>query len=79
FEVADGIDVEVASPEDLEHFSHVRRTGTAPEFRITRNAEPAEAAEVAETAEVAEAGDVPQAAAEAPEAATDAPETAPDA
>ncbi|MGZ4312654.1 MAG: hypothetical protein ACXVR1_11185 [Solirubrobacteraceae bacterium] len=74
FEVADGIDVEVASPEDLEHFSHVRRTGTAPEFRITRNAEPAEAAAVAETAEVAEAGDVPQAAAEAPEAATDAPD-----
>ncbi|MFL5863186.1 MAG: hypothetical protein ACJ780_20840, partial [Solirubrobacteraceae bacterium] len=36
FEVADGITVEVASPEDLEHFSHVRRTGTAPEFKITR-------------------------------------------
>ncbi|MGH2892297.1 MAG: hypothetical protein ACRDPM_03390 [Solirubrobacteraceae bacterium] len=38
FEVADGVNVEVASPEDLEHFSHVRRTGTAPEFRVTRNA-----------------------------------------
>lgn len=38
FEVADGVSVEVASPEDLEHFSHVRRTGTAPEFRVTRNA-----------------------------------------
>jgi len=38
FEVAEGISVEVASPEDLEHFSHVRRTGTAPEFRVTRNA-----------------------------------------
>jgi hypothetical protein len=38
FEVADGVIVEVASPEDLEHFSHVRRTGTAPEFRVTRNA-----------------------------------------
>jgi hypothetical protein len=37
FEVADGISVEVASPEDLEHFSHVRRTGTTPEFRVTRN------------------------------------------
>jgi hypothetical protein len=37
FEVADGIAVEVASTEDLEHFSHVRRTGTAPEFRVTRN------------------------------------------
>ncbi len=38
FEVADGVSVEVASPEDLEHFSHVRRTGSAPEFRVTRNA-----------------------------------------
>ena len=38
FEVADGIAVEVASLEDLEHFSHVRRTGTAPEFRVTRSA-----------------------------------------
>lgn len=37
FEVADGVTVEVASPEDLEHFSHVRRTGTAPEFRVLRN------------------------------------------
>ncbi|MGI8712678.1 MAG: hypothetical protein ACR2NR_05730 [Solirubrobacteraceae bacterium] len=36
FELAPGLSVEVASPEDLEHFSHVRRTGTAPEFRITR-------------------------------------------
>jgi hypothetical protein len=38
FEVAAGVTVEVASPEDLEHFSHVRRTGSAPEFRVTRNA-----------------------------------------
>ncbi|HEY1713428.1 MAG TPA: hypothetical protein VGG07_11035 [Solirubrobacteraceae bacterium] len=37
FEIADGIAAEVASPEDLEHFSHVRRTGTAPEFVVTRN------------------------------------------
>jgi hypothetical protein len=37
FEVADGVSAEVASPEDLEHFSHVRRTGTAPEFTVTRN------------------------------------------
>ena len=37
-----GLSVEVASPEDLEHYSHVRRTGTAPEFRVTRmpSAEP---------------------------------------
>jgi hypothetical protein len=36
-EIADEVVVEVAAPEDLEHFSQVRRTGTAPEFRITRN------------------------------------------
>jgi hypothetical protein len=28
--------VDVASPEDIEHYAHVRRTGTAPELRITR-------------------------------------------
>ncbi len=43
FELSDGVTVEVASPEDLEHYSHVRRTGTAPEFRVTRKA--ADAAE----------------------------------
>lgn len=35
-EIAEGVSVEVASPEDLEHYTHVRRTGTAPEFRVTR-------------------------------------------
>ncbi len=35
-ELAPGLTVEVASPEDLEHYSHVRRTGTAPEFRVIR-------------------------------------------
>jgi hypothetical protein len=35
-EIAPGVAVQVAAPEDLEHFSHLRRTGTAPEFRITR-------------------------------------------
>jgi hypothetical protein len=47
FELAEGLAVEVASPEDLEHFSHVRRTGIAPEFRVTRNviAEPSTASE----------------------------------
>ena len=38
FELAEGLSVEVASPEDLEHYSHVRRTGVAPEFRVTRKA-----------------------------------------
>jgi hypothetical protein len=37
-EIAPGIEVQVAAPEDLEHFSHLRRTGTAPEFRVTRTA-----------------------------------------
>jgi hypothetical protein len=40
-ELADGLSVEVASPEDLELYSHVRRTGATPEFRVIRKA-PAE-------------------------------------
>ena len=36
FEPALGISVEVASPEDIEHCAHVRRTGTAPEIKIMR-------------------------------------------
>jgi hypothetical protein len=35
-ELATGLAVEVASPEDLEHYSHMRRTGAAPEFRVIR-------------------------------------------
>jgi hypothetical protein len=38
FEPAPGISVEVASPEDIEHCAHVRRTGTAPEIKIMRAA-----------------------------------------
>lgn len=38
YEVAAGLKVDVASPEDIEHYAHVRRTGTAPEMRITRAA-----------------------------------------
>ena len=38
-ELADGLAVQVASPEDLEYYSHVRRTGEPPEFRVTRNAQ----------------------------------------
>jgi hypothetical protein len=37
FELSPGMSVEVASPEDLEHYFHVRRTGVAPEFRVIRN------------------------------------------
>ena len=35
----DGLRVEVASPEDLEHYSHLRLTGAVPEFRVTRKAQ----------------------------------------
>jgi len=36
FELAAGLTVDVASPEDIEHYAHLRRTGSAPELRITR-------------------------------------------
>jgi hypothetical protein len=38
FELAEGLTVDVASPEDIEHYAHVRRTGSSPELRITRGA-----------------------------------------
>jgi hypothetical protein len=38
FELAAGLNVDVASPEDIEHYAHVRRTGLSPELRITRSA-----------------------------------------
>jgi hypothetical protein len=36
FEPAAGISIEVASPEDIEHYVQIRRTGTVPEIRIMR-------------------------------------------
>jgi hypothetical protein len=36
FELATGLSIDVASPEDIEHYEHVRKTGAAPEMRITR-------------------------------------------
>lgn len=36
FTVSPEVVVEVASPEDIEHYDHVRRTGIAPEFRVVR-------------------------------------------
>ena len=36
FELAEGLIVDVASPEDVEYYDHIRRTGSAPEMRITR-------------------------------------------
>jgi hypothetical protein len=43
FEVAAGVGVEVASPEDIERYDHLRRTGIAPEIRISRAGESAPA------------------------------------
>jgi len=37
FELADGLSVEVASPEDIEHYAQVARTGEAPHFRVSRS------------------------------------------
>jgi hypothetical protein len=37
FELAEDVSVEVASPEDIELYDHVRRTGVSPEFRVVRN------------------------------------------
>jgi hypothetical protein len=39
FQITPEISVEVASPEDLERYAHVRRTGAVPEIRITRTAQ----------------------------------------
>jgi hypothetical protein len=36
FELEPDLRVEVASPEDIEHFAHLRRTGSPPEIRIIR-------------------------------------------
>jgi hypothetical protein len=37
-ELAADVCVEVASPEDIEHYEQVRRTGSSPEIRIQRSA-----------------------------------------
>ncbi|HZE06733.1 MAG TPA: hypothetical protein VE127_16000 [Solirubrobacteraceae bacterium] len=57
FTLCDGVSVEVASPEDLEHYSHVRRTGTAPEFRVSRS-EPAQSGEAADAEALGQPADV---------------------
>ncbi len=36
YELASELKVEVASPEDIEHYEHVRLTGTSPEIQISR-------------------------------------------
>jgi hypothetical protein len=39
FEMAEGVTAEVAAPEDIERYAHVRRTGAAPDIRISRQAQ----------------------------------------
>jgi hypothetical protein len=41
YEMAEGVAVQVAAPEDIERYAHIGRTGTAPEIRISRQ-EPVE-------------------------------------
>jgi hypothetical protein len=36
FGLAEDVSVEVAAPEDIEHYDHVRRTGASPEMKLTR-------------------------------------------
>jgi hypothetical protein len=36
FEVSPGVAIEVAAPEDIEHYDQVRRTGHVPEIVVTR-------------------------------------------
>jgi hypothetical protein len=36
FEVALEVTIEVAAPEDIEHYDHVRRTGNAPQMKVSR-------------------------------------------
>ena len=38
YEMADGVAVQVAAPEDIERSKHIERTGSAPEIRISRQA-----------------------------------------
>ena len=36
FELEPDLSVEVASPEDIEHYAHLRRTGSPPEIKVIR-------------------------------------------
>jgi hypothetical protein len=35
-EVAPELSIEIAAPEDIEHYDHVRRRGVAPELKVSR-------------------------------------------
>jgi hypothetical protein len=64
FDLCEEVSIQVAAPEDLEMYSHVRRTGLAPEFRVTRN--PQADAPAADAGTEAAAGTDAGPAAEAP-------------
>jgi hypothetical protein len=40
FELASDLSVEVASPEDIEHYAHLRKTGRPPRMTVTRGSQP---------------------------------------
>jgi hypothetical protein len=54
FELDEDVSVEVASPEDIQHFAHLRRTGVAPEIRITKQVRPPAEAPAADDPEAVE-------------------------
>jgi len=67
FDLSEQVSVQVAAPEDLELYSHVRRTGVAPEFRVRRNpAADAGGAEAAGEGDTHESSVPPQAQPEMP-------------
>lgn len=37
--LADGLSIEIAAPEDIEHYDQLLRTGSAPELRVARVAD----------------------------------------
>ena len=37
YELGEDLAIQVASPEDIEHYEHIRLTGTSPEIRISRS------------------------------------------
>ncbi len=52
-----GMSVEVASLEHIQHFSHLRRTGVAPEIRITKQPHPPEEPTEPDGSEAVEPGE----------------------
>ncbi len=57
FELDVAVRVEVASPEDIQHFAHLQRTGVAPEIRITKQVRPPDQPPAADDPGAVERGD----------------------